>query len=175
MSGIDKLKNSELLYKFSLAVSATCATAESSPFSYLSSFTWFGHSASEDELRLTPSQEKWGAVVLEHVAVHLMAVQIDTAFEAKFGIQRFDNSDETISAACSIARLIRNAFAHDPFGPVWEFTPKFANRTYKVPGILSVNTAGLKGQPVRREDYGGPLALLRFLQFTMRLVEDSAT
>lgn len=104
-----------------------------------------------------------------------MAVQIDTALERKFGTQRFDNSDEEIRSACSIARLVRNAFAHDPFGPVWEFPPKFANQRYEVRGILLLNTAGLEKQPVSRRDYGGPLALLRFLQFATQLVERSST
>lgn len=167
---IDKLRNAELLYKFSLAVSSTCLASETSPFEYLTWFTFLGHSASEDELRLTLDQEKWAAVVFEHAAVHLMAVQIDTALEAKFGTQRFDHTDCKIRAACSVARLIRNAFAHDPFDPVWEFTPRFANQTYEVEGVIALDTTSLEKRQVKRKDYGGPLALLRFLQFTIRLL-----
>ena len=175
MRDIAKLKNAELLFKFSLAVSGTCTASNMSPFTYLSWFTFLGHTASEDELHLTLPQEKWAAVVFEHVAIHLMAVQIDTALEAKFGTQRFDNSNGEIRSACRIARLIRNAFAHDPFSPVWKFKQGLTSQKYQVSGILSLDLTGLEGHPVKREDYGGPLALLRFLQFTMRLVESSGT
>jgi hypothetical protein len=41
------------------------------------------------------------------------------------------------------AELIRNAFAHDPFNPVWRITPETQDQEFEVRDVLTRKTTGL--------------------------------
>lgn len=85
---------------------------------------------------------------------------------------RFRHPNPNIRCASWIARLIRNAFAHNPFAPVWKTYAECKNQTYNVNDVISLKTTGLNGKPVERLDYGGPLALLRLLDFVKQVAEN---
>jgi hypothetical protein len=75
-------------------------------------------------------------------------------------------------SASRIAWLLRNAFAHNPFAPTWKVHGQHDNQTYAVKDVIVLKTSGLNGQLLKRSHGGGPLALLRLLQFTKRVVEE---
>jgi hypothetical protein len=75
-----------------------------------------------------------------------------------------------LESAFQIARLIRNAFAHNPLIPTWEIRESFQNKTYVVPNVISLSTVGLDGKFLKRSDYGGPLSVLRLIEFAAEAV-----
>jgi hypothetical protein len=152
-------------FKLSVALRAHCASAQpENGLSYLEIFSFGKHVAGPEELSLTPEQEQFAAAALEHSATYVMAVQIDTALQAVFP-HRFSHSCPEVQHSSWIARLTRNAFAHDPLNPIWLTYPECENKVYSIEGIISLSTSALKGKEVQRMHYGGPLALLRFAEF----------
>ncbi len=139
---------------------------------YYDQFTYGGHLFKKEELELTKEQESFAAGLLVHSATYLCAVQADTVLQDAVP-DRFKHTDPNIRSASWIARLIRNAFAHNPFEPVWKTYSECENQTYAVENVISLNTRGLDGKPVERLDYGGPLALLRLLDFVKQVVEEA--
>jgi hypothetical protein len=121
---------------------------------------------------LNREQEIFAATLLVHSATYLCAVQADTILQATTH-DRFKHVNQNIRSASWIARLIRNAFAHNPFAPVWKTYPECENQIYSVENVISLNTAGLNGKPVRRLDYGGPLALLCLSDFVKEVAEEA--
>ena len=73
-----------------------------------------------------------------------------------------------IKSASWIARLIRNAFAHNPFDPVWIIQAECKNKQYEVPGTISLDTSSIDGKRLLRIHYGGPLAILKLSEFVLR-------
>jgi hypothetical protein len=164
------IKNAQILFKFSLGISATRPE-----LGYLQSFASYRHTANGDELQLTREDEFAAASFLEHVATYVLAVQIDTVLETAYP-DRFQSTDQIVRSTSAIARLIRNAFAHNPFAPKWIIDRKFLNKEFVVPDVTSLDTTGLNGQYVDRAHYGGPLALLKLSEFVRgKLERDSAT
>jgi hypothetical protein len=80
---------------------------------------------------------------------------------------------EYYRSASQIVRLIRNAFAHNPFAPVWRIPRECENQTYNVNNTIALKTSGLNGKPLERLNYGGPLALLCLLEFIKQLAQKS--
>ena len=83
---------------------------------------------------------------------------------------RFKHLNDDFRNAAWIARLIRNAFAHAPFNPSWQFYPECRNRVFEVRDTIRLDTAGIEGAFVERRHYGGPLAVLRLSQFVRERV-----
>ncbi len=93
-----------------------------------------------------------------------MAVAMKDAIKA--AVQDPKNStNPDIQAAYQISRLIRNAYAHNPFEPVWSIDPDCRNRTFEVRGIASLDTTNLQGVTFDWRHYGGPLAILRLCRY----------
>jgi hypothetical protein len=76
-----------------------------------------------------------------------------------------NSTDPHVQSAYQISRLIRNAFAHSPFDPVWSIDPDCRDRLFQVSDIISLNTTGLQGVCFDWRHYGGPLALLRLCRY----------
>lgn len=151
----------ELLFKY--AISMRMAPPGSTPTEYS-----FGrHTVTHDDLAVTPEQHQIGGALSEHVATYVLAVQLDRAL-ADHVQDRFHCPDPDLRAAAWIARLLRNAFSHDPFKPAWKLYPECENQVYSVSDVIELRTAGRHGQRVQRMDYGGPLALLRLVEFSRR-------
>ncbi len=75
------------------------------------------------------------------------------------------SKDPDIQASYQIARLIRNAFAHRPFDPVWSIDPDCRGKVFEVRGVISLDTTNLNGTRFDWRHYGGPLALFRLSRF----------
>lgn len=159
------LHNAQMHFKLVFGLTATRPH-----INYLDTFSFGQHVAYRDELALTTEQEEHAFAALEHCATYLAAVQVHTVLES-IHADPFQIPEPEIGAAFQIARLIRNAFAHNPFGPIWEIRDTWKDRTFSVPGVITLNTTDLDGKPVKREHYGGPLAILRFLQYAESVVE----
>lgn len=125
-------------------------------------------------MKLTKEQEEHGFAALEHCATYLCAVQIHTVLET-IHPDPFSISEPEIQVAFHIARLIRNSFAHNPFDPHWQFGTKYDNTKFEIPSLITIDTKGRNGQAVTRGDYGGPLAILRFVEYTQGVLEQAAT
>jgi hypothetical protein len=168
---LKKLQHSELHFKIAIAVSATCYSSEARALNYLGSFSYGKHTMDTKELLLTAEEEKMAAVIVEHSATYLMAVQLDEILEKLFP-NRFEHSNRRIQNGARIVRLIRNAYAHDPLSPTWLKIPSsWRNQVYNVDEIISLNTNNLEGKKLERMDYGGPISLLRLLQYFRCLIE----
>lgn len=160
----------QIQYKFALAISTTIQSSEFPDLRYNDAFAYGSHTFKKDQLILTREQEHFAAILLEHSATYLCVVQADTVLQGIIP-DRFKHPDPNICSASWIARLIRNAFAHNPFAPVWETYPECENQTYIVNDVISLRTRSLNGKPVERLDYGGPLALLCLLDFIKQLAK----
>ena len=76
------------------------------------------------------------------------------------------SADSDVRAAYQIARLIRNAFAHAPFSPIWSIDPDCRSMTFEIADVIRSDTTDLHGRAFDWHHYGGPLALYRLAQFT---------
>jgi hypothetical protein len=119
------------------------------------------------DFRVSKTHVELAPALFQHVATYVLAAQLDT-FLMTFGKARFRHANEEVRSVSWVARLIRNAFAHDPFHPKWEVPREAANRVYEVANFLKLDTHGLDGRFVRREHYGGPLALLRLSELALQ-------
>ncbi|MBE3122523.1 MAG: hypothetical protein IMZ58_10015 [Thermoplasmata archaeon] len=167
-----KLEHVELFYKFALAASSP---VNSRRLNYLDTFSYLKHVVKKNEVKLTASEEKTGARILEHVGTYMMMLQLNKVLEDEWGKNRLQSKDNDIQNISQVVRLIRNAFAHDPFEPCWNISNSSKNKEFEIPGILTLKTVDLHGKKLERKHYGGPLALLRLLQFTKKKLEKSTT
>ncbi len=156
------IKNAEILFKLAFGFSATHPR-----LGYLTEFSSYGHTAKQKDLSLNEKEEFVGAGFLEHVATYTLAAQIDTAL-AELYPNWLNSANAEQRSIAWIARLLRNAFAHNPFAPKWLIDRKVKNERLTVRKIIALDTAALKGRYVASEDYGGPLALLKFSQLVRR-------
>lgn len=156
----------QLLYYAEILFKMAFAMHDSDPpkFNYLEFFSWSKHSCSKKDLELTSKEEELAIALFHHVAIYVFANQMDTYLQNSFN-DRFTHSDNDLRNAAWIVRLIRNAFAHNPFYPQWQFYNECKNKTYAVKDIISLNTKNINGKIVNRYDYGGPLALLRLSEY----------
>lgn len=162
------LANAIAHWKLVFGITATRPSIE-----YLSLFSFGAHSAGGSELSLQPHEEKAAFSALEHTATFLCVNQGHAVLEKLSHL----NSDTAVHSAFHIARLLRNSFAHDPFEPKWLFGSTLDNTVLELPSVIRIDTTGLRGLPVVRAHYGGPLAILRLTQFVDSLVaaQPSAT
>ena len=170
---VELLKKAEIQYKFALALNTTYNSRieEDLPnLSYLAYFAYGKYGTGGKELRLNKKEEKYAVTLLEHSAIYLIAVQIDSALEDLFR-SRFNHPNKDIRTISCIIRLIRNAFAHNPFAPRWLLDRRFKNKTYTI-GDLTFRTNGLNNKLVKKMDYGGPVALLLLSKFVRTEIEN---
>jgi len=159
------LRTAELAYRLAHAVRIFCSDKGHPPFSYPSVYTYGQHTVDHSEFELSADQEDFASSALLHCATYLMAVQLDTALDTAVGTKRFQHRDVSIQAASCIVRSIRNAFAHDPFNPVWDIRqPDCQDRVFEIADVIRLDTTGLSGKKVAWQHYGGPLALFRLSQ-----------
>lgn len=125
------------------------------------------HVVSYSEVALSREEADFAAWNLQRSATFLMAL---TALEAIRGTvpNPKAHSDPLVVSAYQIARMIRNAFAHSPFNPVWRIDADCREQHFQVPGVIEFDTTGLDTTPFDWRHYGGPLALLRLSQFVRR-------
>ena len=138
------LPNAQVHFKLVFGLTATRPQ-----INYLDTFSFGGHVAYRTELALTTEQEEHAFAALEHCGTYLAAVQVHTVLES-IHADPFQIPEPEIAAAFQIARLIRNAFAHNPFGPIWEIREAWKDRTFSVPSVITLNTADWTATPTTR-------------------------
>ncbi|NGZ02793.1 MAG: hypothetical protein CV090_07060 [Nitrospira sp. WS238] len=122
------------------------------------------HKVSYEELALRNDQADFAAWNMHRSATFLMAVVMKDAIKAAVPDPK-NSTDRDIQASYQISRLIRNAFAHNPFQPVWSIDPDCRNRKFEVRDIVSLDTTNLQGVMFDWRHYGGPLAILRLCRY----------
>jgi len=165
-----KLEHAEIFFKFVLGIRAHMHTLDK-PLEYLGIFSFGKHVLNQKDLELNKKQEEIGASILEHVGTYIMIQQLYKVLEDEWGNQSIRSHDEEVRSIFQVVRYIRHAFAHDPFNPKWRIDTADRNQVYAVSNILTLKTHALHGKRVNRLDYGGPLALLRLLQYTRKKLE----
>ncbi len=107
---------------------------------------------------------------LKHCAIQLAVLQACLVLESM--CDSFDGPVRaTVCQAIGICQLIRDSYSEHPYGPVWCLAPGQDRASFNVPDVISLNVAGLGGQPVNILDYGGSGAVLRLLEFTRELLD----
>ena len=125
------------------------------------------HVISYTEVALRKDQAKFAAFFIHRSATFLMAVAMKDAIKATVPDPK-NAADTNIQSAYQISRMIRNAFTHRPFHPIWSIDEDCRNRKFEVSNIISFDTKGLNGKPFDWRHYGGSLALLllcRYVRF----------
>lgn len=165
------LKLAELQFRLMIAV-RTGSTLGRLPLQVPVLFVFGKQTVRAADVALTQDEADEGAAVMEHAATYTLALEIVQAMKDVLTKPR-DHADQEVRHAFEIARLVRNAYAHQPFSPHWSIDPVCRNKTFEVSGIASIQTNALQGEPVRWQDYGGMLALFRLSQYVRSVVYPS--
>lgn len=165
---VSLLKRAELQFRLTLAVRTAC-TLGIQPLKVPVVFTFGKKTVTGADMTLSHDEADEAAAVLEHTTTYALALQVVQAIKDVLGKPR-DHADSSVRAAFEIARLVRNAYAHQPFQPHWSIDPDCTNKTFEVPGIARIDTTSLAGQRVRWQDYGGMLAMFRLSQYTRSII-----
>jgi hypothetical protein len=160
---IDLLFTAELQFRLASAV-RLAVTMEDQPLDLPQEWSHGKHKVSYSEVALRQDQADFAAWSMHRSATFLMAVAMKDAIKAAVpDPKNATNSD--VQAAYQISRLIRNAFAHSPFNPVWSIDPDCRNRVFEVSSVVSLDTTDLQGVAFNWRHYGGPLAMLRLCRY----------
>jgi hypothetical protein len=135
--------------------------------------TYGGLHIDKQDNQLSPEDAAFASSALEHTAMFTLAVAADTALERTIP-DRFNESNQNVATAARIARILRNAFSHDPFFPRWICTNPNHLGQFTIPDVISLDTRALNGQEIDWRHYGGPLAILRFLRYCQSLIAAEA-
>jgi hypothetical protein len=162
------LKRAELQFRLMIAV-RTASTLGKLPLQVPVLFIFGRQSATSADLALTQDEADEGAAILEHTTTYTLALQIHQAMKDVLVKPRVHTNQE-VRHAFEIASLIRHAYAHQPFNPHWLVDRACRAKTFEVSGIARADTTTLQGQPVRWQDYGGPLALFRLSQYVRSVI-----
>lgn len=122
------------------------------------------HVIKYEEIALRPDQADYAAYFLQRSSTLLMATVIRNAIVSVVSDPKI-SEDVNIVNAYQIARMIRNAFAHDPISPKWSIDKDCRDKTFEIDGIIKLQTNDLNGINFDWRHYGGPLAILRLSQY----------
>lgn len=146
------------------------APVESAPFPQrLGGMTYGGLHISGDDLKLSADDAALASNGLKHCSILTLAVVIDSAFE-NIVPDRFNSSNQDIKIAARIARILRNAYTHDPFFPKWNCTNGNHIGKFVIPNVIAIDTTVVNGLEVEWQHYGGLLSLLLFLRHCQKLL-----
>jgi hypothetical protein len=157
------LFKAELQFRLASAV-RLATTRELQPLDLPMEWIHGSHLFKYEEIALKQDQADYAACSLHRSATFLMAVAVKDAIRA-VRLDPKSSPDLVVRSAYQIARLIRNAFAHAPFAPMWSIDPDCRNQVFVVPDVITLDTNGLHGTQFDWQHYGGPLALLRLCRF----------
>jgi len=122
------------------------------------------HKVKYHEIALSMEEADRAACDMKRMATYLMAVKILNAIKNIFpNPKKHKNPD--ICSAYQITRMIRNAFTHYPFHPIWFIDDDCKNKIFEIKNIIRFDTDGIDQQRFDWRHYGGPLALFRLSQF----------
>ena len=166
------LFTAELQFRLASAV-RLAASLETQPLDLPVTWTHGNHSVQYGDIALRRDQADYAAHFLHLSATYLLAVAVKDAIGAVFVSDPKASCDPKVRAAYEIARLIRNAFAHAPFSPIWWIDPPCRDKQFEIADIIRLDTTDLDRQAFDWHHYGGPLALYRLAQFVrIQLLKD---
>ena len=146
------------------------APVESATFPQrLGAMTYGGLHINGDDLKLSADAAALASNGLKHCSIFTLAVVIDSAFE-NIVPDRFNSSNQDIKIAARIARILRNAYTHDPFFPRWNCTNQNHIGKFIIPNVIAIDTTAVNGLEVEWQHYGGFLSLLLFLRHCQKLL-----
>jgi hypothetical protein len=160
---IDLLFTAELQFRLASAV-RLAVTMDNQPLDLPVEWSHGKHNVNYKEVTLRKDQADFTAWNMHRSATFLMAVAMKDAIKAAVPDPR-NATNSNVQAAYEISRLIRNAFAHSPFNPVWSIDPYCRNRVFEVRNVVSFDTTDLQGVAFNWRHYGGPLAMLRLCRY----------
>lgn len=161
---IGLLLTAELQFRLASAV-RLASSLGTQPIDLPVTWTHGNHSVRYGEIALRPDQADYAAHFLQRSATYLLAVAVKDAIRAVVSDPKA-SGDSEVRAAYQIARLIRNAFAHAPFSPVWSIDSDCRSTVFEIVDVIRLDTTDLHGKAFDWRHYGGPLALYRLAQFT---------
>jgi len=169
---LEKLETAEQALRLVLAVRTHTLLAKSNPglrrlTAPEPAKTTVQEQKADIKLELTREEEEEAAGALEHGAAYLAAQTLDAVLAATFE-DRFHHANPEIRAACCIASILRDSPAENPFGGSWKIPDRWHWREFKIDGVITLDTEKIAGKRVRRRDFGGPLALLRLIDFVRK-------
>ena len=165
---INLLLTAELQFRLASAV-RLATTLKVQPLDLPTVWVHGRHQVNYEEIAVRQEQADYAAFFLQKSATYLLAVTIKDAIRSVVSDPK-SSPEPNIQAAYQIARLIRNAFAHAPFSPIWSIDEDCRDRIFAIPDVISLNTTGLQGLSFDWRHYGGPLALFqlcRFVRYTI--------
>ena len=160
---IDLLFTAELQFRLASAV-RLAVTMDNQPLDLPVEWSHGKHNVNYKEVTLRKDQADFTAWNMHRSATFLMAVAMKDAIKTAVPDPR-NATNSNVQAAYEISRLIRNAFAHSPFNPVWSIDPYCRNRVFEVRDVVSLDTTDLQGVAFNWRHYGGPLAMLRLCRY----------
>lgn len=159
---IARLFTAELQFRLASAV-RLATSLQVQPLDLPQEWTHGQHRVNYEEIALRPDQADYAACFLQRSATFLMAVAMKDAIRTV--VHDPKSAGEPVRSVYQIARLVRNAFAHAPFSPMWSIDPDCRDVVFEVPDVIVLNTRGLHGTLFAWRHYGGPLALFRLCRF----------
>lgn len=160
---IQHLRAAELQFRLASAV-RLASTFKTQPRDLPLAWSHGKHVVHYHEVALSEDEADCAAWHLHRSATFLMAVAMKDAIRVAVPDPK-TATDLDVRSAYQISRLIRNAFAHAPFDPVWSIDPDCRNRVFAVRDLIALDTTGLHDQRFDWQHYGGPLAILRLSAF----------
>ena len=160
---ISRLFSAELQFRLASAVRLT-VTMRQQPLDVPLEWSHGKHKVRYEEVALREDQADYAAWNMHSSATFLMAVAMKDAIKAAVPDPK-NSKDSDVKGAYQISRLIRNAFAHNPFNPVWSIDPDCCDRVFEVHDIVALDTTNLQGTVFDWRHYGGPLAMLRLCRY----------
>lgn len=129
------------------------------------------HVVNYTEVAIAREEADFAAWNLQRSATFLMASAALEAIRATIPKPK-SHTDPKVADAYQIARTIRNAFAHNPFNPIWRIDADCQTRRFGIADVIELDCTGLDGKLFDWRHYGGPLALLRLSQFVRKDILD---
>lgn len=160
---IDTVFAAELQFRLASAV-RLAANVGKQPFDLPIEWVHGEHRVLYRDTALRKDQGDFAASCLQRSATYMLAMAVKDALRIAVSDPKNSN-DPNVRSAYQIARLIRNAFAHAPFAPIWSIDADCRDQPFEVPSVIRLDTTALNGQPFDWRHYGGPLALLQLARY----------
>lgn len=149
------LRAAELQFRLSSAV-RLATTFKVQPRDLPMQWSHGKHVVADAEVAISEEDADCAACFLHRSATFLMAVAIKDAIRAAVPDPK-NHFDSEIRSAYQISRLIRNAFAHAPFAPVWSIDSDCRNQVYAVRALIRLDTTGLQNHDLIGDIMAGRL------------------
>lgn len=178
MSFASRVSLAQDFFRFAYRIGTPISHGIKVDFAAAPALVVFGeHALDAEDLQLSDDNFAFCGTLLERLAYRLLAMELNSALEAKFGRweRRCNHTDALIRNSSIVVWIIRNAVAHNVFDPAWKIDdPRWQNQVLSVPGVLAFDTTGLNGTTLKRSHFGGPIASSGFPRHCSRCSVDDA-